>query len=206
MNMVRVLAASLLFLGGAIQASATTIDFEEFAVGHGSGDPYLPFQSKGYDISGYTIDGIFDGPMAVSVITGNNGTNAFGGESGAIGQDGYGARLLMSVERTDGTAFSLQSADFYADYDIDGYAYIQGIKAGGGNVTLADAALGTGDWLNITRVDFGVSGDGFSYGYATGDVDNLVVGAAVPVPAAVWLFGSALGLLGWVRRHKANAT
>jgi len=24
---------------------------------------------------------------------------------------------------------------------------------------------------------------------------------AVPVPAAVWLFGSALGLLGWVRRR-----
>ena len=27
--------------------------------------------------------------------------------------------------------------------------------------------------------------------------------AAVPVPAAVWLFGSALGLLGWMRRQAA---
>lgn len=25
----------------------------------------------------------------------------------------------------------------------------------------------------------------------------------IPVPAAVWLFGSALGLLGWMRRKKA---
>ena len=28
----------------------------------------------------------------------------------------------------------------------------------------------------------------------------LVSGATVPIPAAVWLFGSALGLLGWMRR------
>jgi hypothetical protein len=28
--------------------------------------------------------------------------------------------------------------------------------------------------------------------------------APVPVPAAVWLFGSALGLLGWMRRRKAS--
>lgn len=34
---------------------------------------------------------------------------------------------------------------------------------------------------------------------------NLVTGdiTFVPVPAAVWLFGSALGLLGWVRRRMA---
>jgi hypothetical protein len=29
------------------------------------------------------------------------------------------------------------------------------------------------------------------------------IGAPVPVPPAVWLFGSALGLLGWARRRKA---
>jgi hypothetical protein len=27
----------------------------------------------------------------------------------------------------------------------------------------------------------------------------------VPVPAAIWLFGSALGLLGWARRRTINA-
>ena len=35
-------------------------------------------------------------------------------------------------------------------------------------------------------------------------IDNVTIDTAVvPVPAAVWLFGSALGLLGWIRRKAA---
>jgi hypothetical protein len=34
--------------------------------------------------------------------------------------------------------------------------------------------------------------------------DGNIGGAVVPVPAAVWLFGSALGLLGWMRWRKAE--
>jgi len=35
------------------------------------------------------------------------------------------------------------------------------------------------------------------------NIDNIriLTASAVPVPAAVWLFGSALGLLGWLRRR-----
>ncbi|MFW2403340.1 MAG: hypothetical protein ACN4GT_01155 [Gammaproteobacteria bacterium] len=35
---------------------------------------------------------------------------------------------------------------------------------------------------------------------ADGTAGHFLVRTAIPVPAAVWLFGSALGLLGWVRR------
>jgi hypothetical protein len=34
-------------------------------------------------------------------------------------------------------------------------------------------------------------------------ISGSITGSVVPVPAAVWLFGSALGLLGWMRRKAA---
>ena len=49
------------------------------------------------------------------------------------------------------------------------------------------------EWRKI--VGFEVIGSGI--------YDDFVVGTAVPVPAAVWLFGSALAGLGWFRRKTA---
>ena len=39
--------------------------------------------------------------------------------------------------------------------------------------------------------------------YTPHDMDQIRILTAVPVPAAVWLFGSALGMLGWMRRRGA---
>ena len=38
------------------------------------------------------------------------------------------------------------------------------------------------------------------------DTITLNIQATVPVPASVWLFGSALGILSWMRRKKARTT
>jgi len=43
-----------------------------------------------------------------------------------------------------------------------------------------------------------VSGTAFAWAVHDGDI-----GSSVPIPAAVWLFGSALGLLGWMRRLRS---
>ena len=45
-------------------------------------------------------------------------------------------------------------------------------------------------------------GTGIAVGSAGGEA--MVFTTTIPVPAAVWLFGSALGLLGWVRRRVAQ--
>ena len=44
-------------------------------------------------------------------------------------------------------------------------------------------------------------GAGYMPGVATGTTFYLTT---IPVPAAVWLFGSALGLLGWARRRASS--
>ncbi len=77
-----------------------------------------------------------------------------------------------------------------------GVATLEFTAAGSGNTTVAlDNGLGSG-WP-LTG-----GGNEPSVTYGTSDVDIGVV----PVPAAVWLFGSALGLLGFVRRRMLNVS
>jgi len=200
--MKQVISAVLLF--ACAGAHAATIDFEEFNLGDGPADYYggSVLQTQGFDFAGLIMEGIYGPDGQPYIVNGNSGSKALGGSiSDVVGQDTFGARVTITMERTDGNSFALYDFDFFADHDVDGYSSVVGYVAGGGS---ASGAVGTGDWLNLTSVTFQVSGSGFWIGHATAEVDNIVVGAAVPVPAAVWLFGSALGALGWVRRRRLS--
>jgi hypothetical protein len=107
----------------------------------------------------------------------------------------------VTFERADGGAFAVHNFDLFMDTDPNGWTEIRGQVAGGGLVFLSAATVGTGGWLNLESVRFWAEGDGFGPGGATVEIDNIEV-SAIPVPAAVWLFGSGLGLLGWMRRRK----
>jgi hypothetical protein len=51
-------------------------------------------------------------------------------------------------------------------------------------------------WQNLQQIEFVMAGEVFTA------IDNIVV-STVPIPATVWLFGSALAGLGWMRRKVA---
>jgi hypothetical protein len=197
------LGVILLFILGSAQAAPVTIDFEEFNIGDGGGSVFdTPIlASQGYEFTG---DGSPEGPFtSTEVMTGTNtgGTNAYGGSIGGLGQDGFNFHVTVRLDKADGGAFAIHNLDLFMDTDPDGWMLITGFLAGGGGTSLLGVPVGTGDWLNLISVTFYAEGNGFGFGSATVELDNIVV-SAVPIPAAVWLFGSALAGLGWMRRKQ----
>lgn len=137
---------------------------------------------------------------------------------------------LASLTVSAGTNFGIQAFGFNSNFTLTGANIIDptGWSAGSGNLDgfgsyeVREAGNGsnrqnplafritgiTGD----TPLDYAVAGSGGAQGtyYFATHVAGMTVGpgsayfggnAVVPVPAAVWLLGSALGALGWLRRH-----
>jgi hypothetical protein len=197
----------LLLVSASANAAPITIDFEEF-----SGETFSfpnPLYSKDYVIE-----------------QSEPNINFPDGYPGSVGEPIYGVPLqgdggnvfnycadafchgdvppLFTLSTVNDNPFDLFSVDFAANNV--GQLQVTGYYIGGGSISetiFADGtswqtqAFGAG-WSNLDRVEFLTP---LFVGSGTAALDNIVV-STVPVPAAVWLFGSALAGLGWMRRRK----
>ena len=157
------------------------------------------------------------------VSPGSNGST-FAGEASAINVPTGATMKFANV----GAGFLTPGQDFTVDFDWKGTNGIGGVidirvfsELSGGGVSKTDILAGgtgaglTADWTNFGLVNLTAGPDvsggvtveftaicGADAGcFSNLAIDNVTV-SAVPVPAAVWLFGSGLlGLVGVARRR-----
>jgi hypothetical protein len=177
----------LLFSLGSAQAAPVTIDFEEFAVGY-----YDSLTSGDYVMdASYSCDSS-QAPLCAAQVTSEKTFRIYGEPNF------FPVFADFNMKRSDGGAFAVHSMDSILGYGGD---RIHGTTAAGDFISGDVVDLGQGDWLNLVKFRYRISYPSATPVPAIIEIDNIVV-SAVPIPAAVWLFGSALAGLGWMRRRK----
>jgi hypothetical protein len=194
-----ILALLTVGLLGSSFSQAATIDFEEFLSGNGTGS----IASQGYVLTAST------NPNTNTDYT--IGTISAGNTSGL--SYGWCPDCTATLETSAGNPFSIFSAEILLfnlgpegtlSVDITGYL------AGGGTLETSISSESTEfefkmllfgpEWQGqvLEKIIFGLP-SGPAGGSTAVRIDNIIV-TAVPVPAAVWLFGSGLAGLAGFRR------
>lgn len=151
--------------------------------------------------STFTIINLTGGTQTFNVAFGLPVTPAFspGYKSGLLGLD-------FSDANGDGSAsVTVNSWDGLIDGVSAMNLFAVAIPCTGINCTGSVALVTDGPLLHSAGVSTDI-GNTLSFDLSKGDsitVHTRFEVVPVPVPAAVWLFGSALGLLGWMRRKSA---
>jgi len=181
------IGALLVCLSFSIQAAPLTIDFEDL-----SDDGFVSVIESGGFV--FSSNGSPDPLLAT--------TSAIDGDF-SLAWCPFLCEVAM--ETANGSTFSLFSFDTYGVGYESGPLFfdVLGYRADGSTVTETFPGATSqqsislqGNWTDLTRVEFSPQYSAV-FGYV---IDNIEV-SVVPIPAAAWLFGSALMALGWARKR-----
>jgi hypothetical protein len=191
--------AVLMLSGSLAHAGAVTVDF----------DSTLPtvFGLETYQEDGFTLtSNVPDGTLIDdnNTVRANLGIFSGGTNSQSLFWGENGAQSTITMSNDGGQRFSVSSIDASSLYHLSGQLVVTGTRLFGGTVTqvlnLSDSisTYNLSGMVGLASLEF--SFDGATY-FAPFDLDNIQANV-IPVPAAVWLFVSALGgLLGWSRHR-----
>ncbi|MFW2403349.1 MAG: hypothetical protein ACN4GT_01200 [Gammaproteobacteria bacterium] len=160
------------------------------------------------------------GAAGQTIVAGNPGSAA------NLNEPNPAANIIKQANLLAGSWVGGESIDIQFDlkgsagaggvFFVEFFNELTGGGVGPGSGILAVIATPTADWTTYnysTVVDASATGGitlqfnstcgADANCFADFSIDNVKIFAdvaAIPVPAAVWLFGSAIGLLGWMRR------
>ncbi len=205
----------VLSFGTSVKAAPVAVTLADFTVG-----------STGGSESADSITGVLTGSYdtVTGVVTMDAGITTFSfltvtlgpvydqvQSNWSTGAGGYAADAFSCVEGTAGAALSLSFCGGYEfgtnniDESSVDYSTIPGTLNLGGDDMLEAQLPGTvqGSWYlmdTATLTGSTLVMESAAWTVNPGLAGSQLTFSVVPVPAAVWLFGSALGLLGWLRR------
>ncbi|MEH6590520.1 MAG: VPLPA-CTERM sorting domain-containing protein [Halioglobus sp.] len=201
MNLTKTLLASVaLWLSMSHAASATVITFDDVTT-----PGLLPATS--YSSDGYTLSA-FRGATTAYLQANRGQTSTFNDGENYLSLDYNTEDVFLNIANDAGNTFILESLDLgtvsqtaHSQITLTGFLGGSQVATTGAFFVLygelSNNAVTPFDGVSLDRLEIELTGNkAISF-------DNIALTSAVPVPAAAWLFGSALlGLVG-VKRKKA---
>jgi hypothetical protein len=188
--MKHLIAAVLLLAFGSVQA--TTIDFEEFA-----GLDHLDPLGTTFNTQGFTFSSVDAADQATQLLV----LKDFQGHAGTA--MAACPECTVTLSKSDGSLFDISSAVLAPNSGVIITGYFDDVDMIQTTISVQGWSNYefTYEWTGLKKIEFSAPLPLVGFGTS---FDNLVMTTPtlVPIPAAVWLFGSALGGLGWMRRRK----